>query len=85
VASLAGESWLAFLDATADGQDFRRGPGRVLADHVYAPRGLPAGEDERRAFFATVRRWIQHHRADATTDEGVPGQPGRVDRREAAA
>jgi hypothetical protein len=85
VASLAGESWLAFLDATADGQDVRSGPGRVLADQVYAPCGLPAGEDERTVFFATVRRWIQHHRSDATSDEGVPGQPGRADRSEAAA
>ena len=85
VASLAGEDWLEFLDATADGQDFRSGPGRVLADRVYAPSGIPAGEDERRAFFATVRRWIRHHRSDAADDADVPGQPGRADRREAAA
>lgn len=85
VASLAGEGWLAFLDATADGQDFRSGPGRVLADQVYAPSGLPAAEDERRAFFATVRRWIRHHRSDAADDGDLPGQSGRADHREAAA
>lgn len=86
VASLAGEGWLEFLDATADGQDFRNGPGRVLADQVYAPRGIPAGQDEHQAFFGAVRRWIHHHRrSDDTSDAGVPGQPGRPMRDEAAA
>jgi hypothetical protein len=85
VASLAGEDWLAFLDATGGGQGFRTGPGRVLADRVYAPEGLRAGEQERQAFFATVRRWVQHHRADDARHEVVPGPARGTDRREAAA
>ncbi len=86
VASLAGEDWLAFLDATADGQGFRRGPGRVLADRVYVSDGLPATEDERQAFFATVRRWVRHHRSDDPPRPSIP--PGPSDpavRSEAAA
>ena len=87
VASLAGEEWLEFLDAAVEGRDFRSGPGRVLADRVYAPGGLPANDGERRAFLEAVRRWIRHHRrsddADAT---GMPGQAERaVDRGEEAA
>ena len=88
VASLAGESWLEFLDATVDGQSFRSGPGRVLADQVYAPSGIPAGEEERRAFFGAVRRWIRLHRGpDIRTDAGSPGPPAPAARRggEAAA
>lgn len=86
VASLASEGWLEFLDATADGQDFCGGPGRALADQVYAPRGVPATEQERQAFFGAVRRWIRHHRrSDDTSAAGVPGQPGRASRDEAAA
>ena len=86
VASLAGEDWLAFLDATAEGRDFGEGPGRVLADRVYAPAGLPADEKERRALLEAVRRWIRHHRrADDGSHEGVPGQAKRADHGEEAA
>jgi hypothetical protein len=83
VASLAGEEWLEFLDATVEGRDFRGGPGRALADQVYAPGGLPTAEDERQAFLAAVRRWIRsHRRSDATHEAGVPGPVGRGSRSE---
>ena len=85
VAALAGEDWLAFLDATGDGQAFRSGPGRVLADRVYAPGGLPAAGAERQAFFATVRRWVQHHRSNQALDGGVADERGHRHRDEAAA
>jgi hypothetical protein len=62
VASLAGPIWLEFLDSTSTGRDFRDGPGRALADRVYAPGGLPATEDGRRAFLDVVRRWVREHR-----------------------
>jgi hypothetical protein len=83
VASLAGRDWLEFLDATSGGQDFRSGPGRALADRVYAPGGLPAGEEERKAFLQAVRRWVHHHRrSDTTGDAGMPGPARRVSRGE---
>jgi len=83
VAALAGEEWLEFLDATGEGRDFRGGPGRLLADRVYAPGGLPTDEKERQAFFEAVRGWIRHHRrADdgsavrvrTRTDRVAPGE-----------
>jgi hypothetical protein len=83
VASLAGEEWLEFLDATGGGRDFRDRPGRALADRVYASGDLTAGEDERRAFLEAVRRWIRHH--PRTNDAGVPGQAERVEPGEEAA
>ena len=74
VASLAGPSWLEFLDSTSSGRDFRDGPGRALADRVYAPGGVPATEDERQAFLEVVRRWIRRHRGP----EPSPSKPSPV-------
>jgi hypothetical protein len=62
VAALAGPSWLEFLDSTSTGRDFGDGPGRVLADEVYAPAGVRATDEERRAFLDVARRWIRRHR-----------------------
>lgn len=83
VASLAGEDWLEFLDATGEGRDFRNGPGRALADRLYAPGALPTDEDDRQAFLAAVRRWVRHHRRSDET--GSAGRAGPRDRREEAA
>jgi hypothetical protein len=80
VASLAGSDWLAFLDRTSGGHDFSDGPGRALADLVYAPGGVTPTEEERRAFLAAVRRWIRHHRRAG--DAALPGRAGRRDRRD---
>lgn len=83
VASLAGDDWLEFLDTTAEGREFRDGPGRVLADRVYAADDRPAGEEERQTFVAAVRHWIRHHRrADDTGSPGPPSRGGRQERRE---
>ncbi len=83
VASLAGEDWLEFLDATGESRDFHAGPGRALADRVYAPGGLPASEGERQAFLAAVRRWVRHHRrSDDAGCADLPGRAGRRDRQE---
>lgn len=61
VASLTGEPWLQFLDATDRTEAFTNGPGRALGDLVYTLDGL---------FFTgpllpiidVVRHWIRHHR-----------------------
>jgi hypothetical protein len=54
VAGLAGEDWLAFLDAHGGGGRFGNGPGRLLADAPYRPLAdLPAEELARLA-----RDWI---------------------------
>jgi hypothetical protein len=62
VASLGGEGWLAFLDETAGGEAFRRGPGRVLADRVYAPAVSPPAEGETAALLGLARHWVRRHR-----------------------
>ena len=60
VASLTGESWLAFLDRTGNTKAFTQGPGRRLVDLAYAPEAtIPPGE--RTELIATVRQWIEHH------------------------
>lgn len=72
VASLAGPSWLEFLDATSTGRNFRDGPGRALGDRVYAPGGVPSTDDERRAFLNVVRRWIREHRLSEPSRRTAP-------------
>ena len=62
VASLAGDDWLQFLDGTTDGQHFRAGPGRALADRVYGPGETWTDEAEGRAFFDVARGWVLRHR-----------------------
>jgi hypothetical protein len=59
VASLTGEAWLRFLDATRGTHDFIEGPGRLL-EAGYEP-GRHAASAE---LFAAVRHWITHHRTD---------------------
>ena len=84
VASLAGPSWLEFLDSTSTGRDFRDGPGRALAERAYAPGGVPASEDERRAFLDVVRRWIRWHRdPDPSRSEPSRGQSEQTEGRAA--
>lgn len=56
VASLYGEDWLEFLDASYKGSQFREGPGRFLASAPYQNAGkVPAGAAD------IVRDWITHH------------------------
>jgi hypothetical protein len=58
VAGLAGEDWLAFLDATGGGGRFREGPGRLLSEAPYRP---PA-EIQVESLAALAEDWIGRNR-----------------------
>jgi len=60
VASLTGDSWLAFLDRTGNTKAFTQGPGRRLVDLAYTPDAeMP--ESERTELVAAVGQWIERH------------------------
>jgi hypothetical protein len=73
VASLTGETWLAFLDGTIGATEFSRGPGRLLLDLAFAPPGgVVRSEAEARELLSLMRRWVRRHRAGAAfSDTGV--------------
>ncbi len=56
VAALTGESWLAWLDAQAQGEGFSSGPGRALADAPYRA-GAAAVDGE--ALLGLCEKWVQ--------------------------
>lgn len=59
VAGLTGDDWLEFLDRTAPGDGFSKGPGRLLSKAPY--QSVPA--DPRLATLA--QNWIRkHHRPE---------------------
>lgn len=58
VASLFGETWLAFLDKAYGGNGFSNGPGKVLAAAPY--QGETADEPLRQL----VKVWIEKHRKE---------------------
>ncbi len=59
VASLAGENWLAFLDASYPGSDFADGPGRTIASAPY--RAQPATPEMKRI----AVDWVRRHKVPA--------------------
>jgi hypothetical protein len=63
VASLSGEQWLAFLDKTVGGREFREGEGRLLPELAYAPGARIASlPDERISkLLQIVTLWIRRH------------------------
>ncbi|MBF0425396.1 MAG: DUF4381 domain-containing protein [Magnetococcales bacterium] len=65
VASLNGEAWLRFLDATGACTTFSAGVGRVLASAPYRP-GVRV---EPEPLLATVRAWIEHDSKAASKPE----------------
>ncbi len=56
VASLHGDAWLAFLDQSYDGNQFRTGPGRALASAPYRPNMECPGLTD------AAIRWVRQHR-----------------------
>ncbi len=63
VANLTGESWVAFLDASANVHDFSMGPGQVLVDGPYANDNKQGQPVDEAALFAAAQVWIKKHGA----------------------
>lgn len=68
VASLTGNAWLRFLDATGGDDGFTHGPGQVLASGPYQPR-LPADMDFV-ALSALVRAWVKKNTQQGLQKKG---------------
>ncbi len=66
VASLSGQPWLRFLNASYGGDGFTEGPGRLLPTLAYAtPWATRAlGTQELDALIGLVRLWIRRHRTE---------------------
>jgi hypothetical protein len=63
VADLSGEKWLAFLDKTMGGREFREGEGRLLPELAYAPgaRTSKLPDDTIGRLLQLVRLWVKKH------------------------
>lgn len=66
IASLSGENWLRFLDASYGGTDFTDGPGQILEQTAYQPhkRLEQYREEEIHDLIHVVRKWIKKHRRE---------------------
>ena len=66
IASLSGEKWLAFLDASYRGKGFSQGPGRLLEEIAYQPEPQLKSytRDSIRPLIDLVRTWIKKHRRE---------------------
>ncbi|MDO3382204.1 DUF4381 domain-containing protein [Gilvimarinus algae] len=70
-ATLYGERWLRFLDASLDGgQAFSQGPGSALGMNSYRPRP----DIERQALLELTQRWLGQHRRTAPAINQTAGQ-----------
>ena len=58
VASLSGESWVAFLDQSGDTKEFSMGCGQVLIEGNYAP----SADFDYLALHEIGSKWIKSHR-----------------------
>ncbi len=59
IASLTGDPWLQWLDASYGGTEFSRGVGRLLPQMAYRPTDVR--QDEITDLVALLRQWIQQH------------------------
>jgi len=66
IASLSGENWLRFLDASYGGNDFTDGPGQILEQTAYQPlkRLEQYNAEEIHDLILVVRKWIKKHRRE---------------------
>lgn len=66
VASLSGEAWLRFLDASYNGTGFTDGPGQILMQTTCLPdKELAAFKKEDiQQLLKLVRKWIKKHRSE---------------------
>ncbi len=66
VASLSGDDWLRFLDASCGGTDFSDGAGQLVARLAYQPAAPleNCSREDIRQLVAVVRRWIKKHRGE---------------------
>ncbi len=63
IAKLTGETWLAFLDETADTNHFSSGPGKILATAPYqAPAEIEVGSKDADGLYQCASYWIRKHR-----------------------
>jgi hypothetical protein len=62
VAGLYGEEWLAFLDRTGRGTDFREGVGRAFVRVPYAE--LDEASVEAKQLTGLAVRWVRQHRRE---------------------
>ncbi len=68
IASLTGDPWLRWLDASYAGTEFSHGVGRLLPQMAYRPRPTDVSQDEITDLVALVRQWIQQHDPALSTD-----------------
>ncbi len=59
IASLTGDPWLQWLDASYGGAEFSQGVGSLLPQLAYRPTNVRP--DEITDLVALVRQWIQQH------------------------
>lgn len=68
VAGLYGDEWLAFLDRTSHGTDFREGVGRAFARAPYAEvtdmAEVAEASAESKQRVALAMRWVRRHRRE---------------------
>ncbi|WP_226575080.1 DUF4381 domain-containing protein [Acuticoccus sediminis] len=73
VASLSGEAWLAFLDATGGRGAFAGGPGRAILAAPYRRDAAPMPE-----LIALAARWIRRHRVRPSSRKGRAARPAQT-------
>jgi hypothetical protein len=66
VASLSGDDWLRFLDASYGGSGFSDGPGQLLAQTAYQPdkKFEEIENEDIQQLLKLVRKWIKKHRSE---------------------
>ncbi len=66
IASLTGDPWLQWLDASYGGAEFSQGVGRLLPQMAYRPTNVR--QDEITDLVALVKQWIHQHDPTLVTD-----------------